>query len=164
MLGLSRLWAARPSRSLKFFYSTLTNAWILDTEMTRKVQFICGIPSHWGKSKHETDWSLLLSTERILREKGYCSLDLLTHLNNPMYFLDTLPKALKYFKNLCFIMTLWDRLDLQCCHQIILMKKQPLTEGEWYSPSPLISRWRWLGASTVIFSLHYVTPHIHVGS
>ena len=154
MLRLCRFSAMRLSRSLQIFHSTLINASILDTKTTRKVQWICVVEG-------------LIATvdkKRILREKGYRSLDLLTHLNNPMHFLDTLPKALKHLKNLCFIMTLWDRLDLQCCHQIILMKKQPLKEGEWYSPSPLISRWRWLGASTVIFSLHYVTPHIHVGS
>ena len=49
------------------------------------------------------------------------------------------------------------RLDLQCCHQIILMKKQPLTEGKYIPLVPLLADGGdWV---LVMSSFHFIMSH-----
>lgn len=49
------------------------------------------------------------------------------------------------------------RLDLQCCHQIPLMKKQPLTEGNYIPLVPLLADGgAWV---LVMSSFHFIMSH-----
>lgn len=76
-----------------------------------------------------------------------------------MHLLDTLPKALTFFKNLCFTIILWDWLKLHCYYQVMLMKQKTERLNDFLQVPLLAGGGGW---TPILSSFHFVVlRHMH---